>query len=280
MAADPKNKVSIALATDEKIAETSSKGNQEKWFDRQQNRWYKLDQFGYESLSETVVSRILEKSNLERDFPFRFVRYQMERVRVHGRERNSCSSENFLLPGQSIITLSHLHSNAFGERLGVILGRLDSTQKRIAWLGEKTAELTGLELFPQYLTMMFEVDGLFLNEDRHLNNIAVLEQNGQFDYCPLFDHGASLLSNTMIYAMDIEPKAHIRTVKARPFQTTFNRQIAAAQRQYGKQLKMPIMTEREIQRELSDILPFYAQRDRDYIAERVCACILTRQKKA
>ena len=46
--------MSIHFVTNERIAETSSKGNQEKWVEG--NRWYKLDQFGYESLAETLVS--------------------------------------------------------------------------------------------------------------------------------------------------------------------------------------------------------------------------------
>ena len=37
--------MSIKLVTNERIAETSSKGNQEKWRDPETNRWYKLDQF-------------------------------------------------------------------------------------------------------------------------------------------------------------------------------------------------------------------------------------------
>ena len=49
--------MTVQLVTNEKIAETSSKGNQEKWFDGASGRWYKLDQFGYESLSEVIVSR-------------------------------------------------------------------------------------------------------------------------------------------------------------------------------------------------------------------------------
>ena len=63
--------MTIKLVTDEKIAETSSKGNQEKWLD--QGVWYKLDQFGYEALAETLVSMILECSNVEIDTPFRSV---------------------------------------------------------------------------------------------------------------------------------------------------------------------------------------------------------------
>ena len=62
--------MSISLVSDQKIAETSSKGNQEKWYDAGTDSWYKLDQFGYEALAETVTSRLLERSNIERDTPF------------------------------------------------------------------------------------------------------------------------------------------------------------------------------------------------------------------
>lgn len=42
--------MTIHFASNKKIAETSSKGNQEKW--RDGDRWYKLDQFGYVALTE------------------------------------------------------------------------------------------------------------------------------------------------------------------------------------------------------------------------------------
>ena len=83
--------------------------------------------------------------------------------------------------------------------LQALLSRQSSDKKRIAYLAEATAELTGLELFPQYLTLLFEIDALFLNDDRHLNNIAVLESGGKYDYCPIFDNGAGLLSNIDVY---------------------------------------------------------------------------------
>ena len=44
--------MTVKFITNEKVAETSSKGNQEKWFDKNTNKWYKLDQFGYEALSD------------------------------------------------------------------------------------------------------------------------------------------------------------------------------------------------------------------------------------
>ena len=52
--------MSISLVSNQKIAEKSSKGNQEKWYDVDSNSWYKLDQFGYEALAETVISQLLE----------------------------------------------------------------------------------------------------------------------------------------------------------------------------------------------------------------------------
>lgn len=268
--------MTVRLVSDEKIAETSSKGNQEKWLDGA--RWYKLDQFGYEALSETLISTLLEYSNIETVTPFRFTRYSMERLKVHGREHTGCSSENFLLPGQSIITLSHLLKRQLGVPLREALGKLSSNKKRIAYLAEATAEYTGLAQFPQYLALLFEVDGLFLNDDRHLNNIAVLEHNGRYDYCPIFDNGAGLLSNMQTSPMDIQPKALLLASLARPFNTSFNRQVGAVRGLYGAQLHTPKLKLEEIVEILEPLLLYYAPRDRGLISDRVCACILARQK--
>ena len=271
--------MTIQLVTDEKIAETSSKGNQEKWYDQVSDRWYKLDQFGYEALAETVISTVLEQSNIQTDTPFTFVRYHMERLRVHGRERTGCSSKNFLQPGQALITINRLLSSYLGKPLREKLVRLPSDKKRIAYLAEATAELTGLELFPQYLTLLFEVDALFCNDDRHLNNIAVIEQNGKFDYCPIFDNGAGLLSNTQLSPMDILPPALISALQARPFNTTFTRQMNTARSLYGMQLVMPKLTTSDIREVLGPVLNYYPQRDRSIMTDRVETCILIRQRK-
>lgn len=271
--------MTLRLVTDEKIAETSSKGNQEKWYDRLSDRWYKLDQFGYESLAETVISALLEQSNIEAETPFTFVRYHMERLQVHGRERTGCSSRNFLKPGQALITVNRLLSSYLGKPLSERLAHLSSDRKRIAYLADAAAELTGLNLFPQYLTLLFEVDALFCNDDRHLNNIAVIEQDGKFNYCPIFDNGAGLLSNTQLSQMDILPPALLSALQARPFNTTFTRQMNTARSLYGIQLVMPKLTAFDIQAVLQPVLDYYPQRDRGIITDRVEACILTRQKK-
>lgn len=268
--------MTVQLVSDQKIAETSSKGNQEKWQDG--GIWYKLDQFGYEALAEVFTAHLLEYSNIETDFPFTFVRYRMERLLVHGRERTGCSSQSFLKTGESIITLAHLFRQFTGKPLAETLSRLPSDKKRMAYLAKETANITGLSLFPQYLTLLFEIDGLVLNDDRHLNNIAVIARDGGFDYCPIFDQGAGLLSNVMYNSFEIIPKSLIAQAKARPFQTTFNRQIRAMESLYGKQLEIPAFSRTQLAQMVKPLLEYYPARDRDLIADRVCETVLLRQK--
>lgn len=270
--------MTVKLVSDEQIAQTSSKGNQEKWFDREQNLWYKLDQFGYEALAETLISMLLEQSQLERKPPFSFVRYHMERLRVHGHERTGCSSPNFLEPGSALIPLHRLLTAYLGCPAQKKLMALSSDKRRIAYLAEMTAEITGLRDFPQYLTLLFEIDALFCNDDRHLNNIAVIERNGAYDYCPIFDQGAGLLSNTRLSPMDIMPKALLGALKARPFHMTFTRQMNTARGLYGRQLEIPIFSREEISGYVQPLLEYYPERDRGLIADRVEVCILTRQR--
>ena len=90
--------MSIRLTTGSRIAETSSKGNQEKWL--ADGRWYKLDLFGYEGLAEAVTSALLAQTNTGA-LGFRYVTYRMERMEVHGHIRNGCSSANFLRQGEA-----------------------------------------------------------------------------------------------------------------------------------------------------------------------------------
>ncbi len=266
----------IKLISDKKIAETSSKGNQEKWFDESANKWYKLDQYGYEAAAEAVASRLAKLGNIQK---FGYVKYYVESVEVHGYKRLASVSESFLGAGCSIITLNQLLSKADRKPLVTVLAKLSSNKKRIEYIAEKTAEVTGLKDFPKYLTMLFEFDGLILNTDRHLNNIAVIEKSGKYDYCPFFDNGAAFLSDTRIYPMDILPKALISSAVALPFSTTFNRQINICRELYGKQLEMPELDRKTISAIAEPFIEFYPKRDKSLISGRITECILIRQKK-
>ena len=267
--------MAIKLTTGTRIAETSSKGNQEKW--RENDRWYKLDLFGYEGLAETVTSALLAKTNVK-ELGFRTVPYRMERLEVHRRTRNGCSSPNFLMPGAAIVTLSQLLRKGVGPDWQTAAGRLPNLRSRVQWMAEQATELTGLARFGEYLTLLFEIDMLFGNEDRHLNNIAVLRTGESFDYCPLFDFGAGLLSNVRDYPMDISPKSLVGQLRAQPLGTTFTRQVHAAQAVYGPQLEWTF-TPKDLASGLDRALGFYAQRDVPYIRDRVEVCIRAQQKK-
>lgn len=271
--------MSIRMVTDDRIAMTSSKGNQEKWYEPESDRWYKLDQFGYEGLSETFISTLLQHSNIETDTPFTFARYRMERLQVHHRERIGCSSENFLQNGWSVITLYKLLNQHLGGTLQDTLAKMTSNKKRIQFLAEATVAYTGLVAFPRYLTLLFEIDALFLNDDRHLNNIAVIEKEGQYDYCPIFDNGAGLLSNVQISPLSIEPQALISATRAGPFDTTFIRQKNTAEALYGTVLHVPVWTKEDLYTQLQPILSYYPERDRRLLSHRVVTSILTQQKK-
>lgn len=267
--------MAIKLISKSRIAETSSKGNQEKW--RESGRWFKLDMFGYEGLAETVTSALLAQVNLA-ELGFQHVTYRMERLEVHGRTRNGCSSADFLRQGESILTLADLLRKGVGTDWQAKAGRLGNMQEKIKWMVQQVERLTGLERFGTYLTALFEADMLFGNEDRHLNNIAVLRRGETFDYCSMFDFGAGLLSNVRDYPMDVEPKALLSQLRAQPMNTQFIRQVHAAQTVYGAQLRYDF-SRKDVENALAEPLAFYAERDRAYIFDRVLYCIQTQARK-
>lgn len=254
------------------IAMTSSKGNQEKWCE--DGIWYKLDLFGYEALAEVLCSRLLSQWNL----PFRAVSYHMETLTVDGKLRTGCSSPDFLAPGQSIVTTAQLLRHYFGSDYRSVLASLPSDKQRILWLADTVRQLTGLKDFGMYLTLLFEIDTLFVNDDRHLNNIAVLRNaDGSYAFCPIFDLGASLLSNTQVCRYDIAPGALLSSLRAAPFSMNFTRMMHTAQALYGEHLH-PVQA--DIDAALKSLLPeltaCYPARDRADICDRVRTVLYTR----
>ena len=267
--------MAMKLTTGKRIAETSSKGNQEKW--REGGRWYKLDLFGYEGLAETVASRLLKHTNL-RELGFSFVPYRMEQLEVHRHKRTGCSSPDFLQEGEAILTLAELFRKGVGPDWQAQVSRLPNLASRVRWMADTTRQLTGLDRFGEYLTALFEADMLFGNEDRHLNNIAVLRRSGAFAYCPFFDFGAGLLSNTRDFPLDIVPKALVGQLRAQPLGTLFARQVHAAQGEFGPQLRWDF-TAADVAAALEEALPYYAQRDRGLLRDRVEWCLKVQQRK-
>ena len=77
------------------------------------------------------------------------------------------------------------------------------------------------------------------HEDRHTHNIAVLlDQEGTYHYCPVFDNGAALLSDTsMDYPTGTDIIDLIPQVRAKTLSSDFGEQLEAVENLYGRPLK-------------------------------------------
>lgn len=212
----------------------SSKGNQLKW--ENDGIWYKADYTGYEGLSEYVISHLLEKSSLRKE---EYVLYDLEEISYKETIYKGAKSESFLKDDWQIITLERLFKSFFNESLYMSIFRIADHEERLRFLVTQVERLTGLTDFGGYMSKLFTLDALFLNEDRHTHNIAVLMNGeGQFAYCPIFDNGAGLLSDTtMDYPLGGEVYQLISEARAKTISSDFDEQLDIAEKLYGDHLR-------------------------------------------
>lgn len=231
----------------------SSKGNQLKW--ENGGFWYKADYTGYEGLSECVISHILLYSTLGNE---EFVVYDPEIISYRKQVFNGAKSRNFLKKGWQIITLERLFSGYYGRKLTESIYRIQDEEKRLRFLVDSVKDITGLRSFGVYMNKLLTVDAFFLNEDRHLHNIAVLmNEKQEYDYCPIFDNGAGLLADTsMDYPLGENVYDLIDSVKAKTFSDDFDVQLDISEKLYGHNLKFSF-TKKDVKRiiDACDIYP-------------------------
>lgn len=212
----------------------SSKGNQLKWLAESEN-WYKADYTGYEGLAEYMVSHLLVLSSLkEQDF----VLYETEIIRYRHQTYLGCASKSFLPNGWKLLTLERLFQTQYGKSLNQCIYSLEGILERIQFLVEQTIRITGLKDFGVYISQLLTLDAFFLNEDRHTHNIAVLmDEKEEFRYCPIFDNGGSLLSDTTLdYPMDVDIRTLMSEVEPKTFCGDFDEQLDAVEQLYGQHL--------------------------------------------
>ena len=217
-----------------KNARQSSKGNQLKW--RFRKNWYKADYTGYEGLAEYAVSCLLKESSLQ---PEEFIVYQTEEILYRKQRFRGCASRDFLPEGWQLITLERLFYNFYGESLYRNIFRIEGVTERAEFLVDQVVRMTGLKKFGEYLTKLLTIDALFLNEDRHTHNIAVLlDQEGTYHYCPVFFFFLALLSDTsMDYPTGTDIIDLIPQVRAKTLSSDFGEQLEAVENLYGRPLK-------------------------------------------
>lgn len=273
-----KNNKIVKLYTGDVVAATSSKGNQEKWYDEGTNCWYKLDHTGFEALAEAVASEVLRKySNVETCLGYKIVPYHIDSVEVHRNVRIASVSPNFLAEEQSIQTAYHFLKRALGSDYQRVLAAERNIPGKLSKIVTTIEDASGLQNFGKYLTLLFEVDALIANEDRHLNNIAVIEENGVYRYCPLFDNGEGFMLDNVRYPFDVETKGLMKHLRAKPFQCRFGTLLSAARELYGSQLKI-VCDARAITEVIEEYLDWYQLMFRPLLKERILA-VLQHQMK-
>ena len=243
----------------------SSKGNQLKW--QNGGIWYKADYTGYEGLAEYMISHLLLRSTLN---PEEFALYDLEQIRYKSTVYNGVKSRNFVKDDWQIITLERLFKNFFDESLYKAVFRIADYEERLRFLVKQVERVTGLAGFGAYMNKLLTIDALFLNEDRHTHNIAVLMNGeGEFAYCTIFDQGAGLLSDTtMDYPLGGDMVKYLREAKAKTFCNSFDDQLDISERLYGGQIKFSF-TKKDV-KELLEAATIYPEEVRKRVEDVIC----------
>lgn len=211
----------------------SSKGNQLKW--EVGAVWYKADYTGYEGLAEYVVSHLLSKSTLSES---EYLNYELEEIKYKHSVYRGVKSENFTSDDWQIITLERLFKSTQGMSLYETTWKIKDVRLRYEFVCQQMRKYTGLEDFDKYLNVLFTIDALLLNEDRHMHNIAVL-MNGkrEFDYCRIFDNGACLLSDTDVdYPLSEDTIKLMSECKAKTISRDFDEQLDVSEEVAGRNI--------------------------------------------
>lgn len=246
----------------------SSKGNQLKWEDN--GVWYKADYTGYEGLAEYMISHLLKKSTLAED---EYVLYDLEEIKYKEQIYTGARSASFLKEGWQLITLERLFKNFFGESLYVSIYHIAEHEERFRFLVNQVERMTGLKNFGVYLNKLFTIDAFFLNEDRHTHNIAVLmNEKGEFAYCPIFDNGAGLLSDTLMdYPIQGDVYKFMRQSKAKTICDNYDEQLDISEELYGVNIKFNF-TEKDVKELLQNITE-YSEEEKRRVEAIICARI-------
>ena len=241
----------------------SSKGNQLKW--ENNGIWYKADCTGYEGLAEYMISHLLKFSSLQKD---EFVLYDYERIKYKNIFYNGVKSNNFLYDDWQIITLERLFHNFFQKSLYEAVWHIQSSvEDRFNFLVTQVERITGLKDFGIYLNKLMTIDAVFVNEDRHMHNVAVLmSQKGEFSYCPIFDNGSGLLSDTsMDYPLGTDLYDALSEVRAKTISGSFEEQMDVSEDVCGMNLHFSF-TKKDVEQILNEI-PGYSDQEKERVRD-------------
>lgn len=202
--------------------QTSSKGNQTKWVVG--DYFIKADTFGYESVAE-IISYIFCKNA-----GIKCIKYApciiKENQGIGVQTYRGCYSKNIL------------HNNEFIRSFHRVLkNRYTKSEIEQFWcdyycrglvdkIAYEVSDITGvkIEAIMNYLSTVCKLDALIINEDRHINNLALIEKDGKYKTAPIFDNGFSLLSFIRESPLEYDFRELIQYKRAKPFFRDFDLQ--------------------------------------------------------
>lgn len=137
--------------------------------------------FGFEPYSECMCSAVLNYIGFPHVKYFLRNASEFPEIKVFGTVKHVSVCENFLKPDERLISLfAYLEFVSQGSKVVTTLNALRVLQESI-------------NLSPLYAMLAF--DAVVGNEDRHLNNVSLIQSlDGSFRFSPIYDNGASLLA--------------------------------------------------------------------------------------
>lgn len=195
--------------------EGTSEGTQIKY--RKDGYWYKKDSRGHEGRAEYLVSRLLDFTTLGKE---EYIQYEEGMIN----DCSGCRSRNFLEDGAELITFYRLYYNAMGKNLAQAIAAMDRMEDRIEYVIEFIRQSCGLDI-RIYLRKILTLDMIVLNEDRHLNNLALVMRNNNFYPAPIFDNGVSLLTANKSINRHLSIEENVKRVTARPFSGSHEKMV-------------------------------------------------------
>lgn len=196
---------------------STSGGMQYKYINNRM--FYKIDSLGvYESLAEVLVSELEEYIE---NFPHANY-YLCEPVVVGEDTKRACYCNSVIPDGYTEVSLYKLLSKEvdvsklYDKYVGLeLVRRIINTINNIT---------DGYDM-KEYLGRVLFLDAITLNEDRHLNNLSLMFSKGVIKPMPVIDNGLSLLSDLNKYPLRRSTDSLIRTVKSKPFSSSFSKQV-------------------------------------------------------
>ena len=189
------------------IQQGTSEGTQEKY--KKDGYWYKLNQDGEEGLVECLASRLLTFSDLPEES---YIVY--EQGMINGKP--GCRSKNYLGENEEFVTLYRMYFNEFGMDLASVTSKMERMDDRINYVLRFVMDSCGIDI-TKYLQRTFTLDRIILNEDRHFNNLALIEGERGFRTAPIFDNGRSLLTVNRSVNWYLPVEDTVKRVIAKPF---------------------------------------------------------------